>query len=165
MGLVRKAAESGARLVLLPEMFLCMDGKQYASLAASEEWLNTLRGWCQDLGIWLVTGAVPLPSPNPDETRVRSACLVLDQDGELVARYDKIHLFDVDVSDAQGAYRESRRFEPGSEVVVLDSPVGKLGLSICYDIRFPELYRALREQGAELILVPAAFTHRTGAAH
>lgn len=163
--LVQEAAEAGAELVLLPEMFLCMDGKQYPELATDQSWLETLKGWCRSLGIWLVAGAVPMPSPNPEETRVRSACLVIDHQGDVVGRYDKIHLFDVDVSDAQGAYRESRRFEPGSDVVVIDSPVGKLGLSICYDVRFPELFRQLRAQGAEVILVPAAFTHRTGAAH
>ena len=163
--LVQEAAETGAELVLLPEMFLCMDGKQYPMLAAEQDWLEALKSWCRSLNIWLVAGAVPMPSPNPEETRVRSACLVIDHQGDVVGRYDKIHLFDVDVSDAQGAYRESRRFEPGSGVVVIDSPVGKLGLSICYDVRFPELFRQLREQGAEVILVPAAFTHRTGAAH
>ena len=165
LGYVHQAADAGAKLVVLPEMFLCMDGKQYAQIAASHEWLAPLESVCKERSIWLVAGAVPQPSPDPEETRVRSASLVINEQGEVVGRYDKIHLFDVDVADAQGAYRESRRFQPGTNVVVIDSPVGKLGLSICYDVRFPELYRQLREQGAELILVPAAFTHRTGAAH
>ena len=165
LDMIRSAADSGAQLIVLPEMFLCMDGKQYEHLASSDDWLKALKDLCRECAVWLVAGAVPQPSPNSDEQRVRSACLVINEHGEVVARYDKIHLFDVDVADAQGAYRESRRFEPGSDIVVVDSPVGKLGLSICYDIRFPELFRQLREQGAEVILVPAAFTHRTGAAH
>ncbi len=162
---VRQAAAQGAELVLLPEMFLSMSGTHYSRLADTDDWLNSLKSWCQELGIWLVAGAVPRRSPDPEEARVNSSALVLNNQGEEVARYDKIHLFDVDVADAQGAYRESQRFAPGEQVVVVDSPVGKLGLSICYDIRFPELFRQLRDKGADVILVPAAFTHRTGAAH
>lgn len=163
---LRSGAEQGARLVVLPEMCLSMKGSRYASLVEHPElWLPKLQSWCREFGIWLVAGAIPMALPSGGKDRVRSACLVFDDRGEQVARYDKIHLFDVDVGDSQGSYRESERFEPGDDVVVLDTPVGKLGLSICYDIRFPELYRQLVEQGAELISVPAAFTHRTGKAH
>ncbi len=97
--------------------------------------------------------------------RVRTACHVIDSDGEVVARYDKIHLFDVDLDDSQGSYRESATFEPGEAVVCVNTPLGRLGLSVCYDLRFPEIYRALQQQGAELLAVPAAFTELTGQAH
>ncbi|WP_221797544.1 carbon-nitrogen hydrolase family protein [Oceanobacter mangrovi] len=163
--LLQQARDAGALLALVPEMFLSMNGKCYQDLAGDLGWIDRLGNAARDLGIWLVAGAVPQRDPDPAETRVRSASMVFDDQGELVARYDKIHLFDVSVGDAQGSYRESERFSPGDEVVVVDTPVGKLGLSICYDVRFPELYRKLREQGAELITVPAAFTWKTGQAH
>ncbi len=96
---------------------------------------------------------------------MRPACLVFDPRGEMVARYDKMHLFDVQVDDRQAQYSESRSFEPGSRIVCVDAPVGRIGLSICYDLRFPELYRKLLEQGAEILTVPSAFTKVTGEAH
>lgn len=114
--------------------------------------------------LWLIAGAYPQPCPDNDP-RVRSACLVFDDQGALQARYDKIHLFDVDVADAQGSYRESDHFAPGNSVVVVDTPVGKVGLAICYDLRFPQLFMQMRAQGAEIFTVPAAFTHKTGEAH
>ncbi|ASP38736.1 amidohydrolase [Bacterioplanes sanyensis] len=162
--LVADAARQGARLVVVPEMFLTLDGSQFQSLAARSDLVSTLAAWAQDLGIWLVAGAIPLPSPD-DDVRLRSACCVFNDQGEQVARYDKIHLFDVDVGDAQGSYQESDRFAPGEQVVVVDTPVGRLGLAICYDLRFAELFQRLADQGAELISLPAAFTHRTGEAH
>lgn len=163
--LVEQAAGQGAQLVILPEMFLTLEGRYYPQLAVSTDWLDELGSWCQRWKLWLVAGAVPQPDPDPQEARVRSACLVLDDQGQTVARYDKIHLFDAAVGDAHGVYRESERFAPGDAVVVVETPVGRLGLSICYDLRFPELYRQLQEKGAELISVPAAFTWRTGEAH
>lgn len=165
VALLRHARDQGAVLALLPEMFLSMDGKRYQDLARDMSWVDRLGDVARDLGLWLVAGAVPQPAPDPAEPRVRSACLVFDDQGELVARYDKVHLFDVAVGDSQGQYRESERFCPGDAVVVVDTPAGRLGLSICYDLRFAELYRLLREQGAELLAVPAAFTWKTGAAH
>lgn len=162
--LLQQAAAQGAVLALLPEMFLTLDGKQYNAIAADPQYVQRLAGWAQELKLWLVAGAVPMPCPDGDP-RVRSACLVFNSEGEQVARYDKIHLFDVDVGDAHGSYRESERFAPGDEVVLVDTPAGRLGLVICYDLRFPGLFQRLREQGAELISVPAAFTYTTGAAH
>jgi len=100
-----------------------------------------------------------------ESERVRSACLVFDESGAQIARYDKIHLFDVIVNDEQSEYSESRSYEPGVDIVSVDTSVGNLGLSICYDMRFPELYRALFQRGAELVTVPAAFTKVTGEAH
>jgi nitrilase len=90
---------------------------------------------------------------------------VFNPKGEQIARYDKIHLFDVDVGDAHSRYRESERFAPGTDIVVVDTPFGNVGLSICFDVRFPEHYLALRNAGAEILLVPAAFTYTTGKAH
>lgn len=161
---VLQAAQQGAQLVLLPEMFLSLDGSRYAQIAANPGYVQTLAGWARQYKLWLVAGAVPMTSPDGDP-RVRSASLVFNDQGELVARYDKIHLFDADVGDAHNRYRESERFAPGAELVVVDTPVGKLGLAICYDLRFPGLFQRLREQGAEIISIPAAFTYTTGEAH
>tara|TARA_B100001758_G_C18155772_1_gene476514 strand:+ start:67 stop:615 length:549 start_codon:yes stop_codon:yes gene_type:complete len=97
--------------------------------------------------------------------RVRAASLVLDPEGVEVRRYDKIHMFDVDVVDNQGAYRESDSYEPGGDIVSLDCPLGRVGLSVCYDIRFPELYRSLFADEVDLVAVPSAFTEITGEAH
>lgn len=163
-GLLQQAAAQGAVLALLPEMFLTLDGKQYNAIAADPQYVQRLGRWAQELKLWLVAGAVPMPCPDGDP-RVRSACLVFNHEGVLVARYDKIHLFDVDVGDAHGSYRESERFAPGEKVVLVDTPAGRLGLVICYDLRFPGLFQHLRDQGAELISVPAAFTYTTGEAH
>ena len=162
--LVQQAAQDGAELVVLPEMCLTMDSAQYAQLAADRtvpEWFAALAA---RYGIWILAGAVPQPCPD-DDPRVRSALLVFNSQGDLVSRYDKVHLFDVDVADSQGSYRESERFAPGEDLVVVDTPAGRIGLSICFDLRFPEQFQALRQQGAELLVVPAAFTHTTGEAH
>lgn len=162
--LLAQAAEQGALLALLPEMLLTLDGRRYAAIAADDQYVRRLAELAAQHGIWLVAGAVPMPCPD-DDPRVRSATLVFDDRGQQVARYDKIHLFDVDVGDAQGSYRESERFAPGDAVVVVDTPAGKLGLAICYDLRFPELFRQLRARGAEILSLPAAFTYTTGEAH
>jgi nitrilase len=167
---LREAAAAGAQLAVLPENFAVFDAAQYRALAGRlPELLERLGNLARELDLWIVAGTLPAAT-RPDgsfvsDGRVRTACHVLDSDGEVVARYDKIHLFDVDVGDAQGSYRESANFEPGSEVVCVNTPVGRLGLSICYDLRFPELFRALADQGAEVITVPAAFTQVTGQAH
>lgn len=162
--LLKQAAAAGVQLALTPEMFLTLDGKQYPHIAGSTRYVDLLAQWARELNIWLVAGAVPMPCPDGDP-RVRSSSLVFNAQGELVARYDKIHLFDVEVGDAHGSYKESERFAPGDQLVLVDTPVGKLGLSICYDLRFPGLFQALRDQGAEIITVPAAFTYTTGEAH
>jgi len=121
------------------------------------------------LDCWIFAGTVPLAA-RPDgvkvkEGRVRAASLVFDQQGKQIARYDKIHLFDVDVNDNQQRYRESDRFEAGNMLEVVESPIGSVGLSVCYDIRFPEMYRDLVLAGAEILAVPSAFTRVTGQAH
>ena len=162
--LISEAASQNADLVLLPEMCLSMNSDYYQELAEDSATLDWLAAQAATHSLWLVAGAVPQPAPG-DDARVRSASLVFNPEGELVKRYDKIHLFDVDVGDAQGSYRESDTFSSGSDIVNIDTPVGNIGLTICFDLRFPEQYQALRDAGADIILVPAAFTHTTGEAH
>ncbi|TPE52363.1 carbon-nitrogen hydrolase family protein [Maribrevibacterium harenarium] len=170
---VRNAVDSGARLVVLPENALLFDGpalRQFAESNESQLVLQELAQLAADLAIYLVVGAYPMISREDgstvDQGRVRQSCLVFSPQGELVARYDKIHLFDVTVADQKGTYQESKIIEPGQIFVPIFAVDGiKVGLSICYDIRFPEFYRELAMAGAELILVPSAFTYKTGAAH
>ena len=177
--LIGEAAAAGAALVLLPENFAVLDGgplSQYAEREGDDSALlqSFLREQARQHGIILVAGTMPVvtrpASPNGvvetiADGRVRPASLVYSPDGLLMARYDKMHLFDVKVADKQAQYMESRSFEPGSSVVTVATPLGKLGLSICYDLRFPELYRRLLDDGAEIITVPSAFTKVTGEAH
>ncbi|MEH6826133.1 MAG: carbon-nitrogen hydrolase family protein [Motiliproteus sp.] len=165
---ISAAAAAGAKLVLLPENFAVFDasallerGRQEASPDGPIR--QFIAAQARAHGVWIVAGSVPVISS--DGQRVRAACFVVDAQGVEQVRYDKVHLFDVDVADSQGSYRESDQIEPGTGVVVVDTPVGRLGLSICYDLRFPDLYQKLVEQGAQLISVPAAFTQLTGAAH
>ena len=167
---LRKAAAAGARLAVLPENFAVFDAVQYREVARQlPSILARLAALARELDLWIVAGTLPAAS-RPDgalvpDGRVRTACHVISATGECVARYDKIHLFDVDVPDSQGAYRESATFEPGDEVVCVETPFGRIGLTICYDLRFPELFRALVDKGAGLVTVPAAFTAVTGEAH
>lgn len=162
--LLAQAGEQGATLAVLPEMCLSLNPDDYPVLAASAAATDALAELAQKYRLWLLAGAVPRLSPDGD-ARVRSASLLFNAQGELVARYDKRHLFDVDVADKQGRYRESERFSAGTELVVADTPLGRLGLSICFDLRFPEHFLKLRSLGAEIISVPAAFTYQTGKAH
>jgi nitrilase len=162
--LLAQAQQQGVQLALIPEMFATLDGKQYRTIADDEALYQRIANWGNNYNLWLIAGAYPQPSPDGDP-RVSSACLVFDNHGDLKARYNKIHLFDVDVGDAHGSYRESDHFAPGNQVVVVDTPVGKVGLAICYDLRFPQLFMQMRAKGAEIFTLPAAFTHKTGEAH
>lgn len=165
---IGEAAKAGARLVVLPENFAVFNAAELIERGHAEQ---TEQGPIRQFiaaqarlhGVWIVAGSIPILSA--DGQRVRTACLVVDEQGVERTRYDKIHLFDVDVSDSQGSYRESDQIEPGDTLVLIDTPVGRLGLTICYDVRFPMLYQALAERGAQLICVPAAFTQATGEAH
>jgi len=166
--LVAAAAGDGAGLVVLPENFAFM-GKQDRDLCALRETPGDgpLQEFLSQLakrhGIWLVGGTIPLDAE--DNSKVRAACLVFDDQGRQVARYDKIHLFDVHLVEADERYIESEVIETGDESVVVDSPFGKLGIAICYDLRFPELFRSLLDKGMEVICMPASFTAITGKAH
>ena len=164
--LLGEAAAAGCVLAVLPENFALMAGSREHVLATAEPAgsgpvQDALAEAARASGIWVVGGTVPLSTGGD---RVRAACIVYDASGEQVARYDKIHLFDVGLQHGE-AHSESRTIEPGKDVVVVDTPAGRLGLSVCYDLRFPELYRALLDQGAEVITVPSAFTAYTGRAH
>ncbi len=164
--LLTEAAGAEAKLAVLPENIACMtpDMAQLHAIAEREgegPIQAALAKMARDNGLWLVAGTLPLRT---DDGRLTNTTLVFDEQGRKVARYDKIHLFDVDVPGGE-SHQESAHFAPGREVVVLDTPVGRLGLAVCYDLRFPELFRAMAAQGAELIALPAAFTHATGMAH
>ena len=168
--LLERAAQGGARLAVLPENFAAMGRRDLASIGRAEAMgegpiLPWLKQTARDLSLWIVAGTLPLPPDDDRDGKPRACSLLVDEQGERAARYDKLHLFDVDVADNRGRYRESDDFAHGEKVVVVDTPVGRLGLTVCYDLRFPELYGALREAGAELISVPAALTAVTGAAH
>jgi nitrilase len=162
--LIAMAAKQGAKLVALPEYFAIMGMQDTDKVKVREaEGSGPIQQFLADTAkrhkIWLVGGSVPLVSSDPN--RVRNSSLVYDDKGKLVARYDKIHLFGFEMGKEQ--YSEQRTIEPGREVKVVESPFGRLGLSICYDLRFPELYRAMKD--VDIILVPSAFTETTGKAH
>ena len=164
--LIAEAAEAGASLAVLRENFPLMAGSREQLLAAGEApgegpVQEKMSEAARQHGIWVVAGTIPIRAA---ADRVRAACIVYDDRGETVARYDKIHLFDVELRDGE-RHLESRTIEAGDDAVVVDTPVGRLGLSICYDLRFPELYRRLLDLGAEVLAVPAAFTAFTGRAH
>jgi predicted amidohydrolase len=162
--LIELAAATGARIVALPEYFAILGMKDTDKVAVRE---RDGHGPIQDFlaaqarrhRVWIVGGSVPLESAI--EGKVRNSCLVYDQEGQRVARYDKIHLFGFEMG--QERYSEERTIEPGRSVCVVDSPFGRIGISVCYDLRFPELYRAMGE--VDLIMVPSAFTETTGKAH
>ncbi|MDO8595291.1 MAG: nitrilase-related carbon-nitrogen hydrolase, partial [Sulfuricaulis sp.] len=164
--LIDEAVSDDAGLVVLPENFAIMPRSDADRLAAVEidgqgPIQEFLAAQARRHRVWLVGGTIPLAANSAN--KVRAACLLFNDRGERVARYDKIHLFDVSLDNGE-QYLESRSFEPGDEVVVADTPCGKLGLAVCYDLRFPELFRRLLDQGAELFVVPAAFTAHTGKA-
>ncbi len=166
--LIRQAVQDGAKLVVLPENFAYMGMQERDRLGVAERFgQGPIQGFLADSAashrIWLVAGTIPIT--HNDDERVRAACLVYDPDGAIAGRYDKIHLFDVDIPGSSENYRESECTEPGADCVVLETAVGRLGLAVCYDIRFPELFRAMSDQSVDLIALPAAFTAATGRAH
>jgi deaminated glutathione amidase len=164
--LIRRAARGGADYVQTPENTGFMELEPKLILAAAEPEaasvpLKRLRALAAELGIHLHIGSLAIKL---DDTRVANRSYVIDPQGGILAHYDKLHLFDVDLAVGE-SYRESHHARPGGKAVLVDLPFGRLGLSICYDLRFPQLYRALAAAGAELIAVPAAFTRQTGEAH
>jgi deaminated glutathione amidase len=170
--LLEQAARAGATLVGLPENFSIMGLHERDKLAAAEEYgAGPIQSWlaqtARELNIWIVGGTIPIRAATPD--KVAAACLTINGQGQCVARYDKIHLFDVDIpaaiSNRNESYRESATIAAGEQPVVVDTPVGRLGLAVCYDMRFPELFRRLGMQGAQLLSLPSAFTVPTGQAH
>jgi predicted amidohydrolase len=161
-----KAKEMKVDLVVLPENFAFM-GKVQSSIFGIGETFGfgiiqeTIARLAREFKCWVIAGTIPIRGAGE---RVRASCLVFDDKGICVTRYDKIHLFDVAITKDE-VYQESFTFEPGDKPVVVDTPIGRVGLSVCYDLRFPELYRILAQQGAEIFSIPSAFTKATGECH
>lgn len=166
--LINEAVNAGAKLVALPENFALMGNHELDKVAVKEPdghgpIQDFLADTAKKYSTWIVGGTIPIATNDPK--KVRASCLVFDGQGNRVARYDKIHLFDVNVPETDEVYRESDSIEAGDDPVVIDSPLGKLGLAVCYDLRFPEFFRKLSRLGAEILVIPSAFTAETGAAH
>jgi len=166
--LVKIAVQQEAELVVLPENFAIMGMAETDKVKIAEDiGSGLLQDYLRDLAIkyniWLVGGTIPLSSTEAD--KVAAACLLLNPQGEVVARYDKIHLFDVTIEASNESYTESETISAGNDVVVVDTPFGRLGLAVCYDLRFPELFRAMVEQKMEICALPSAFTSLTGKVH
>ncbi|MFZ3193401.1 MAG: carbon-nitrogen hydrolase family protein [Moraxellaceae bacterium] len=168
--LLAQAAQAGASLAVLPENFACFAAGQQRQTAEQFDQIRVqLAVMARRFNLWLIAGSIPCGyRPNGQIVpvgKVRSCCLLFDPSGQVVARYDKIHLFDAQVADCIGGYHESATFEAGDQVISANTPFGRLGLMICYDLRFPELALALRQQGAEILTAPSAFTYPTGQRH
>lgn len=164
---IHVAAAKGAKIAVLPEMFAIIGKNPLDALLAKEKYgdgkiQNFISTLSAKLNIWIVAGTIPIACSGSN--KISAACIVYDGNGNAVARYNKIHLFDAIISEEE-SYKESDSTESGLNIVVIDTPFGKLGLAICYDIRFPALFTALRNHGAEIIAIPAAFTVKTGEAH
>jgi deaminated glutathione amidase len=162
--LIALAVKQGAKIVVLPEYFCIMGVKDFDKVTVREKAgegpiQRFLAKMAKEHKIWLIGGTVPIVSNYP--SKVRNSCLVFNDKGEQVARYDKIHLFGLNLGTEQ--YHEENTIESGDEIVVVETPYGKIGLSVCYDLRFPEMYRAMGE--VDMIVVPSAFTETTGKAH
>tara|TARA_R100001086_G_scaffold216762_1_gene133006 strand:- start:492 stop:1328 length:837 start_codon:yes stop_codon:yes gene_type:complete len=168
LGMMDTAIAQGAEFILTPEVTNCVSGSRAHQNTVlhpeeSDPTLAGLRARAAEAGVWLLIGSLALKTDDPDG-RFANRSFLIGPDGGIVARYDKIHMFDVDVSPEE-TYRESDGFRPGDRAVVADMPLGKLGMTICYDVRFPHLHRALAQAGATILTVPAAFSYVTGAAH
>jgi len=170
--LIRQAAHAGAQLVILPEVVNVMDLDRKAlagktELESADPSLRAFQALAAELQIWLLVGSVVVRHTVLDDKgnpKFANRGFMINPTGDITARYDKIHMFDVDLDNGE-SYRESSAYEPGDQAVVADTPWGKVGMSICYDLRFPHLYRHLAHQGAKFLAIPAAFTRPTGKAH
>jgi predicted amidohydrolase len=166
--LISRAVDAGAELVVLPENFAIMGMREEDKVKVRETYgqgpiQDFLAEQAQQHSAWIVGGTVPLATK--DSQHVRATCLLFDDKGEVKARYDKVHLFDVHLSESKETYDESTTIEPGETATVVDTPFGRLGLAVCYDLRFPELFRRMSDEGAEIFAIPSAFTAITGKAH
>lgn len=165
--LIREAAAAGATFIATPEMTNLLDirpgmSRPKVRREAEDAGLPVLRALASELGVTLLIGSLAVALE--EETRFANRSFLIGPDGGLLARYDKIHMFDVEVGDGQN-YRESQAYRPGEAAVLAAAPFGRIGLTICYDVRFPHLYRRLAQAGAEILTIPAAFTRVTGEAH
>jgi deaminated glutathione amidase len=168
LGLIRQAVAQGAGFVLTPELTNGLSSSRAHQRNVfrheeHDETLAALRAEAKAAGIWILIGSLGLLTHDADG-RFANRSFLIAPDGTVAARYDKIHMFDVNVS-ATEVYRESEGYRPGSKAVVAETPFAKIGMTVCYDLRFPALYRRLAQGGAQIITVPAAFNHITGAAH
>jgi len=166
--LIKTAVQQDAELVVLPENFAIMglsemDKVAIAETAGEGPIQQFLSQQASKHGVWIVGGTIPVESGVTG--KVYSASLLYNDSGDMVARYDKIHLFDVLLEDSNESYNESETIESGDDIVVVDTPFGKLGMAVCYDLRFPELFRAMADVGMEICVLPSAFTSLTGRAH
>lgn len=164
---IETASQQGARLIVLPEMFALISKKSTDKITIKESLghgkiQNFLSEQARKNGIYLVGGTIPISTNQ--ENKVSAACLVYNDHGILIAHYNKIHLFDVTLPNHE-IHNESAQIQAGNKLTIVDTPFGKLGLAICYDVRFPELFRSLFHRGAEIIILPSAFTMITGEAH
>lgn len=163
-----EAVSAGARFILSPEVSNCLSAspdhqRRVLRFEDEDPMLAAMQAFSAREGVWMLLGSLALRTNDPDE-RFANRSLLLDDTGSVVARYDKIHMFDVTVSDTE-TYRESAGYRPGNRAVVVDTPFGRIGLTICYDLRFPNLFRDLARAGAQILTVPSAFSPVTGAAH
>ena len=164
--LIREAAAAGASLVMTPEVTPMLEPRgrlvlEKARTEEADEWLPRYRSLARETGVWLLLGSMAVRA---GEDRCANRSLLIDREGTVVARYDKIHLFDVDL-EGRESYRESRRYRPGDEAVLVETPWGRMGMTVCYDLRFPGLYRDLARAGADYLTIPSAFARPTGRAH
>jgi len=165
---LQTAAQEGAQIALTPEVTNCVSSSRshqraVLTMETEDPMLAAVRAEAQALGLWVLLGSLALKTTDADG-RFANRSFLITPEGAVAARYDKIHMFDVDVSETE-TWRESDGFRPGETAVVAETPMGTLGLTICYDLRFPYLYRALAQAGAQVLTVPAAFTPETGQAH
>ena len=166
--LIAKAAGEGATFILTPEVTNCVSTSRKRQIEvlqtqAHDITLAALREDARALGVWILIGSLALKTDDPDG-RFANRSFLITPDGAIAACYDKMHMFDVQISDTE-SYRESAGYRPGEQAVLAKAPFGSVGMTICYDMRFPQLYRALAQRGAQILTVPSAFSPVTGAAH
>src|SRR5947207_1254846 len=171
--LIRQARGAGADLIMTPEVSNFIESgrkrRDKARREADDPFLAGMRGLARETGAWILVGSLVIdpagePGADPGEERLANRSFLIDATGAIVARYDKIHMFDIDLPGGE-SYRESNAYRPGNRTVVAETPWGRLGMSVCYDLRFPHLYRALAHAGADFLTVPSVFTVPTGSAH
>ncbi len=171
--LIRRAREAGADFIMTPEASNLIESgrrrRDKARREADDPFLAGMRDLARELGAWLLLGSLVIdpagePGATSGEERLANRSFLIDAEGEIVARYDKIHMFDIDLPGGE-SYRESNAYRPGGQTVVAETPWGRLGMSVCYDVRFPHLYRALAQAGADFLAVPSVFTVPTGRVH
>ena len=171
--LIQSAVSRGAELLVLPENFAYLGCKEIQNIAEIEKSIGPARKFLAEQAskhkVWIVGGTIPVKESSLSDfngsSLTSASCFVVDSKGIEVSCYQKMHLFDAQIDDAKDSYCESSEYSPGSSPVVVDTPVGRVGIAVCYDLRFPELFRYIVDQGAEIIVIPSAFTANTGKAH